>query len=136
MTKYWLVKSEPETFSWQDLVKKGSVCWDGVRSYAARNNLKAMKKGDHVLFYHSVIGTCVVGIAKVSKEFYPDPTSKDDDRWVAVDIIPLKELKKSVPLSAIKAIPELKNIYLVRQGRLSVMPLSKDEFNVIVTMGK
>ena len=132
---YWLIKSEPETFSWQDLVKKGTACWDGVRSYAARNNLKAMKKGDQALFYHSVIGTCVVGIAKVSREFYPDPTI-DDDRWVAVDVVPYKELKKPVPLSLIKETPELKNIYLVRQGRLSVMPLLKEEFDLIVKMGK
>lgn len=132
---YWLVKSEPETFSWQDLVKKGTACWDGVRSYAARNNLKAMKKDDQVLFYHSVIGTCVVGIAKVSREFYQDPTT-DDDRWVAVDIVPVKELKNQVPLSLIKESPELKNIYLVRQGRLSVMPLAKEEFDLIVKMGK
>jgi predicted RNA-binding protein with PUA-like domain len=132
---HWLVKSEPETFSWQDLVKKGSACWDGVRNYAARNNLKAMKKGDKVLFYHSVQGTSVAGIAKVSREFYPDPTSKDDDRWVAVDIVPLKELKKQVPLSLIKETPALKDIYLVRQGRLSVMPLKKEEFDLIVKMG-
>lgn len=132
---YWLVKSEPETFSWQDLVKKGFSCWDGVRNYAARNNLKAMKKGDQVLFYHSVIGTCVVGIAKVSREFYPDPTT-DDDRWVAVDIVPVKELKNPVTLSVIKETPELRNIYLVRQGRLSVMPLKKEEFGLIVKMGK
>ncbi len=132
---YWLIKSEPETFSWQDLVKKGTACWDGVRSYAARNNLKAMKKDDQALFYHSVIGTCVVGIAKVSREFYPDPTI-DDERWVAVDVVPYKELKKPVPLSLIKETTELKNIYLVRQGRLSVMPLKKEEFDLIVKMGK
>ena len=132
---YWLIKSEPETFSWQDLVKKGWSCWDGVRNYQARNNLKAMKKGDQALFYHSVIGTCVVGIAKVSKEFYPDPTI-DDERWVAVDVVPYKEFKNPVLLSVIKQSPELKDIHLVRQGRLSVMPLKKEEFDIIVKMGK
>ena len=130
---YFLVKSEPETYSWQQLVKDGKTMWEGVRNYAARIHLRAMKNGDLVLFYHSGEDKAVFGIAKVVKEAYQDPTTTED--WSVVDIAPVNALKKSVSLSAIKAEKKLKNIYLVRQGRLSVMPLGKEEFELIVRMG-
>lgn len=130
---YFLVKSEPETYSWEQLVKDGKTMWEGVRNYAARIHLRTMKNGDLVLFYHSGENKCVKGIAKVVKEFYQDPTTKED--WSVVDIAPVKPLKKSVSLSEIKAEKKLQNIYLVRQGRLSVMPLGKEEFELIVKMG-
>lgn len=132
---YWLVKSEPSTYPYTQLVKDGETCWDGVRNYAARIHLKAMKKGDPVLFYHSNEGTCIVGIAKVSKEFFQDPTTKDE-AWVAVNLKPFKELKKKVSLAQIKATKSLQNIGLVRIPRLSVMPLKEEEFLTIVEMGK
>jgi predicted RNA-binding protein with PUA-like domain len=131
---YWLVKSEPFQYSWEEFVKDGGTYWDGVRNYQARNNLKAMKKGDRVLYYHSNKGLEVVGIAKVVKEFYQDPTT-DDDRWVVVDLEPVKALKNPVPLSVIKGEKSLRNISLIKQSRLSVMPLTKDEFDLIVKMG-
>lgn len=130
---YFLVKSEPETYSWSQLVKDGKTMWEGVRNYAARKNLRSMKNGDLVLFYHSGEDKSVFGIAKVVKEFYQDPTTKDD--WSVVDLAAEKPLKKPVALSAIKAEKKLRNIYLVRQGRLSVMPLGKEEFELIVKMG-
>lgn len=130
---YWLVKSEPFTFSWEKFVKDGKAIWDGVRSYPGRKNLRAMKKGDKVLFYHSMEGTEVVGIAKVVKEAYQDPTTQDD--WSAVDLEPVKALKKTVTLAQIKEQKKLQKIYLVVQPRLSVMPLEKDEFELIVKMG-
>jgi predicted RNA-binding protein with PUA-like domain len=131
---YWLVKSEPIKYSWDKFVSEGSTFWDGVRNYQARNNLKAMKKGDLVLYYHSNEGMEVVGIAKVVKEFYPDPTVQDD-RWVAVDLKPHKALKRPVSLTQVKADPVLENIALVKQGRLSVMPLKKEEFDQILFLG-
>lgn len=131
---YWLVKSEPFKYSWDHFVKDGRTYWDGVRNYQARNNLKAMKKGDRVLYYHSNKGLEVVGIAKVVKEFYQDPTT-DDDRWVVVDLEPVKALKNPVPLSAIKGEKSLQNISLIKQSRLSVMPVTKDEFDLIIKMG-
>jgi predicted RNA-binding protein with PUA-like domain len=131
---HWLVKSEPVKYSWEQFEKDGKAVWDGVRNYQARNNLQAMKKGDLVMFYHSNEGMCVVGIAKVIKEFYPDPTI-DDPRWVVVDLAPHKKLKKPVTLETIKADETLQNISLVRQGRLSVMPLNKDEFDRILKLG-
>lgn len=131
---YWLVKSEPFKYSWQRFVQDGQTFWDGVRNYQARNNLMAMKKGDLVLFYHSNEGMEVVGIAKVVREHYPDPTT-DDQRWVVVDLSPHKAFKRSVTLSEIKAKPELAQIGLIRQGRLSVMPLKAEEFDCIVGMG-
>jgi predicted RNA-binding protein with PUA-like domain len=131
--KYWLVKSEPFTFSWEKFVKDGKAVWDGVRSYPGRKNLREMKKGDKVLFYHSMEGTEVVGIAKVVKEAYQDPTTKDD--WSAVDLEPVKALKKTVTLAQIKQEKKLQKIYLVVQPRLSVMPLEKDEFELIIKMG-
>jgi predicted RNA-binding protein with PUA-like domain len=130
---YWLVKSEPSTYSWQQLVKDKQTTWDGVRNFAARLHLKAMKKDDQVFYYHSNEGTEIVGIAKVAKEFYQDPTT-DDTNWVAVDLKPLKSLKKPVTLAAIKADKRLQNMALVRIGRLSVQPVSEDEWNTILEM--
>jgi predicted RNA-binding protein with PUA-like domain len=132
---YWLVKSEPSEYSYDDLVKDGSTYWDGVRNYAARNNLKSMKKGDSVLFYHSVNEKAVVGISKVVKEYYQDPTT-EDERWVVVDLAAKKKLKKPVTLAEIKADPSLSEIALVRQSRLSVMPLDKVAFDRILEMSK
>lgn len=132
---YWLVKSEPSEYSYDDLVKDGSTYWDGVRNYAARNNLKSMKKGDSVLFYHSVNEKAVVGISKVVKEYYQDPTT-EDERWVVVDLAAKKKLKKPVTLAEIKADPSLSEIALVRQSRLSVMPLDKAAFDRILEMSK
>ena len=128
---YWLVKSEPSAYSWQQLEKDKETRWDGVRNFAARNHLKAMRKGDEVLFYHSNEGLEIVGIAKVSKEAYADPTAKEDT-WVAVDLKPYKKLKKPVTLTEIKQDKRLANMALVRIGRLSVQPVSDDEWNVIM----
>lgn len=133
--KYWLVKSEPFKYSWDDLVKDGSTYWDGVRNYQARNNMKLMKKGDLVLYYHSNEGKEVVGIAKVIKEHYQDPTT-DDDRWVVVDIEPVQKLNNTVTLSDIKNTQSLQKIPLVTQSRLSVMPVLKKDFDKIIKMGK
>ena len=132
---YWLVKSEPGTYSWEKFKAEGETVWSGVRNYAARLHLNGMKKGDPVMFYHSNTGLEVVGIAKVSREAYQDPTT-DDERWVAVDLKPDKSLKHPVSLDAIKKEPGLKNIGLVRIGRLSVMPLTKEEFETLQEMGK
>jgi predicted RNA-binding protein with PUA-like domain len=133
--KYWLVKSEPSTYSWKKFLKEGITFWDGVRNYAARNFLRDMKLGDQVLFYHSNEGKEVVGIAQVVKESYQDPGTTDP-QWVAVDLSPKHTLKKPVTLETIKTVPELANIYLVRQGRLSVMPLMKEEFDKIVELSE
>ncbi len=130
---YWLVKSEPSVYSWDQLVKDGTTVWSGVRNYAARIHLRAMKKGDHVLFYHSNEGVEIVGIATVSKEHYQDPTT-DDDKWVAVDVKPLKKLKKPVTLAQIKAEKRLKDMALVRISRLSVSPVATNEYDVIMAM--
>jgi len=132
---HWLVKSEPSKYSWAHFVNDGSTYWDGVRNYAARNHLKAMRKGDLVLYYHSNEGKEVVGIAKVQGEHYPDPTT-DDDRWVVVDLVPLKALALPVSLATIKADVGLQEIPLVRQSRLSVMPLEKRAFLRILKLGK
>lgn len=131
---HWLVKSEPFKYSWEKFNEDGRTFWDGVRNYQARNNLKAMKEGDLVLFYHSNEGKNVVGIAKVVKEFYQDPTT-DDANWVVVDLSPVESLKNPVSLEQIKAEPSLVDISLVRQGRLSVMPLKAEEFDKILEMG-
>ena len=133
--KYWLVKSEPFKYSWEMFLKKGSTYWDGVSNYQARNNLKNMKKGDLVLFYHSNEGLEVVGIAKVIKESYQDPTT-NDQRWVVVDLQSVETLKKPVPLDEIKKDKRLKKITFIKQSRLSVMPLTKEEFDVIVAKGR
>lgn len=132
---HWLVKSEPFKYSWEKFLEDKRTFWDGVRNYQARNSLREMKKGDLVLFYHSNEGKCVVGIAKVAKEFYQDPTT-DDPNWVVVDLQPYKTLKNPVMLETIKEDPELKNISLVRQGRLSVMPLKKEEFDRILMLSE
>ncbi|NNM94372.1 MAG: EVE domain-containing protein [Bacteroidia bacterium] len=125
---FWLVKSEPSVYSWQQLLKDKRTCWDGVRNYAARLHLKEMKQGDKVFFYHSNTNLHIAGIARVEKEAYPDPKDK---KWVAVDLVPFKSLKKPVTLEMIKAEKKLKNMALVRIGRLSVSPVSHDEFEVI-----
>lgn len=130
---YWLVKSEPSAYSWEQLEKDKQTVWSGVRNYAARINLRAMKKGDEALYYHSNEGVEIVGIAKVIKEAYQDPTT-DDDRWVAVDIKPVKKLKKSVPLEAIKKDKRLANMDLVRLGRLSVQTVKDEEWKIIMEM--
>ncbi len=132
---YWLAKSEPFKYSWDDFLKDGSTYWDGVRNYQARNNLKAMKVKDKVFFYHSNEGLQVVGVAEVIKEHYQDPTT-DDQRWVVVDLKPVDTLKNPVTLAQIKEEPSLKEISLVKQGRLSVMPLNKKEFDKILAMSK
>lgn len=133
--QYWLVKSEPDVYSFEQLLAEGSVRWDGVRNYQARNNLRAMKAGDRCLYYHSNIGLAVVGIAEVITEYYPDPTAEKGD-WSAVDLAPVKAFARAVSLAEIKAHPELQNIALVRNGRLSVMPLTAEEYAVILAMGK
>lgn len=132
--QYWLVKSEPFKYSWEKFNKDGRTFWDGVRNYQARNNLRAMQEGDLVLFYHSNEGKHVVGIAKVVKEAYQDPTT-DDTNWVVVDLVPVQSLAKPVTLEQIKAEESLKDISLIRQGRLSVMPLKATEFDKILEMG-
>lgn len=131
---YWLVKSEPFKYSWEKFNKDGRTFWDGVRNYQARNNLREMRVGDLVLFYHSNEGKAVVGIARVVKESYQDPTT-DDTNWVVVDLEPVESLKNPVTLEAIKADPRLQNIGLVKQGRLSVMGMKVEEFDRIVELG-
>ena len=131
---YWMVKQEPEAYSWDDLVRDGKTDWTGVRNFQARNNLRQMKPGDRVLFYHSGTGKAVVGIAEVARAAYPDPTA-DDSQWVAVDIKPVKPLGEPVPLAAIRYHEKLANLPLIRQSQLSVMPLTKEEFEVIIAIG-
>ena len=131
---HWLVKSEPHKYSWGKFNEEGRTFWDGVRNYQARNNLREMKIGDLVLFYHSNEGKCVVGIAKVVKEAYQDPTTEDKN-WVVVDLVPLETLKYPVTLEQVKADERLKDVGLVRQGRLSVMALKTEEFDRIVELG-
>jgi len=131
---YWLVKSEPAAYSWDQFVKDGGTAWTGVRNFTARLNLRAMKRGDPVCFYHSVTGKEVVGLAKVTKEAYPDTTAKEGD-WSCVDLAPVKALAKSVSLDAIKADKVLAGIPLVRQSRLSVSPLTKEQFARVLALG-
>ena len=133
MKNYWLVKSEPDSYSWSDLVKDGLTSWTGVRNYTARNNLRAMARGDEVLFYHSVTEKAVVGICEVKRTAYPDKTAKEGD-WNTVDLVPEKKLTRAVTLSEIRSNPRLKNISLLRQSRLSVQPLDKDQFGEILKM--
>ncbi len=133
-TQYWLVKSEPEAYSWDDLVRDGRTAWTGVRNYAARLHLKAMRVGDEILFYHSVEAKSVVGLARVSKTAFPDPTA-DEEGWVAVELVPVKPFAHPVTLAVIKAEASLQQIALVRQGRLSVMPLKPAEFARINKLG-
>ena len=131
--KYWLLKSEPDAWSWDNQVKEGASMWDGVRNYQARNNLKEMKKNDLCFFYHSVTERSIVGIVKVVKEYYPDPTDKTE-RFVVVDVKATKKLKNPVSLDQIKENSRLQDIALVKQSRLSVMPLKKTEWEIIVKM--
>ncbi len=130
---YWLMKSEPFKYSWDQLVLDKSTFWDGVRNYGARNNLRAMKKGDLAFFYHSNEGVEIVGIVKIIKESYPDPTS-DDPNWVVVEVKPHQKLKKSVTLASIKAEKKLANMALVRLGRLSVQPVTPEEWALVLKM--
>ncbi len=130
---YWLVKQEPEDFSWADFVKAGVAEWTGVRNYQARNNLRGMKKGDLTLFYHSGDEKAVVGIAKVKREAYPDLSAEDGD-WSVVDLAPLKPLKKTISLASIKVDKQLQQIALIRNSRLSVMPLTEAEFNRLLSL--
>jgi len=134
-SNYWMVKQEPETYSWADFVRDGKTDWTGVRNYQARNNLREMKAGDSVLFYHSGKEKAVVGIAQVLRAAYADPTA-DDPQWVAVDLKPVKPLDTPVQLAAIRYDKRLSALPLIRQSQLSVMPLTKDEFDAIVSIGK
>jgi predicted RNA-binding protein with PUA-like domain len=133
MKNFWLVKQEPSSYSWSDFTAEGGTSWTGVRNYTARNNLRRMRKGDEVLFYHSGEDKAVVGIARVTRPAYRDPTAKEGD-WSAVDLVPVKPLRRPVTLREIKDNPRLKKVQLVRQSRLSVMPLAAEEFRTIVRM--
>lgn len=131
--KYWLIKSEPDTYSWDDFEKEGKSMWDGVRNYAARLNMIEMKVGDFALFYHSNEGREIVGLAKVSKEHYPDPTA-EDPRWVVVEFVPVEKFPKTVTLAQIKADDRFKDMALVKLSRLSVSPVKKEEFDFILAL--
>jgi predicted RNA-binding protein with PUA-like domain len=133
--KYWLVKVEPGAYSWETFVKDGKTAWTGVRNFQARNNLRAMQKGDPVFYYHSVSEKQVVGLARVEREAYADPTATEGD-WSAVDLKPVKALAKPVPLEAVKADPILKDILLVRHSRLSVSPLDETQFKRMLALGE
>jgi predicted RNA-binding protein with PUA-like domain len=133
MKSYWLVKQEPSSYSWSDFTAEGGTSWTGVRNYTARNNLRRMRKDDEVLFYHSGADKAVVGIARVARPAYRDPTAKEGD-WSAIDLVPVKPLRRPVTLREIKDNPRLKKVQLVRQSRLSVMPLTAEEFRTIVKM--
>lgn len=130
---YWLVKSEPEAYSWDTFVKDGRTAWTGVRNFQARNNLRAMKKGDLVAFYHSVTDKQIVGLAKVDKEAYPDATAKEGD-WSCVDLVPAKPLKQPVTLATIKADKTLSEMALLKQSRLSVTPLTEPQFERLLKL--
>lgn len=132
---FWLVKSEPDHYGWHHFIAQERAVWDGVRNYQARNNLKTMQVGDQVLFYHSLTNPGVVGLAKVVREAYQDPTVPDDTRWVVVELEPVMALEIPVSLAQIKAEPLLANLSLIRQSRLSVMPVRPDEFELILKMG-
>jgi predicted RNA-binding protein with PUA-like domain len=134
MEKYWLIKSEPFKYSWEQLLSDGKTFWDGVRNFQARNYLKEMKIGDKCLFYHSNEGLCIMGIAEVIKEHYPDPTD-NTQQWVCVDVKPYKSFKKPVSLQQIKEHPVLKNMQFVRQQRLSVSKVTKEEYDIICKLG-
>lgn len=135
MTNYWLLKTEPETFSWDNLVEQKTAMWDGVRNYQARNNLRKMKKGDIALFYHSVKNPGIVGIAEIVKEHYPDPTAKEGD-WSVIDVKPVRKLERVITLQEVKAYPALKDMVLVKSSRLSVQPVTKEEFEIIMKLEK
>jgi len=128
---FWLIKQEPEKYSFDDLIKEGATDWTGVRNFQARNNLRAMKIGDKILFYHSVSEKAVVGLAEVSREEFADPT---DEKWIAVEIKPIEKFAKFVTLDEIKSEKELENIALIKQSRLSVIPLMKNEFEMILKL--
>jgi len=130
---YWLMKTEPSTFSWDDLVRDKKTGWDGVRNFQARNNLKAMKKGDQAFVYHSNDDKAIVGIAKITKENYPDPK---DNAWIAVEIAPVKKLKNPITLAQIKADKRLANMVLVKASRLSVQPVKAEEFDLIISLSE
>ena len=132
---YWLVKSEPSTYSWDNFVKEKQTCWSGVRNYAARLHLRNMKNGDDVFFYHSNEGTDIVGTAKVVKEFYQDPTTTED-RWVAIDLKANKKLKNPVTLAQVKTDKRLANMALVKLGRLSVQPVTGEEWKVVMELAR
>jgi predicted RNA-binding protein with PUA-like domain len=132
---YWLVKSEPETYSWEQLVKDGKTAWTGVRNFTARINLRAMKKGDLVFFYHSGESKSVVGLARVEKEFYPDPTAEEGD-WSCMDLAPVKAVAKPVTLAQVKADKILRETKLATQGRLSVSPLTKPQFEQMLKLAE
>ena len=132
--QYWLVKQEPESYSWATFVKEGRTAWTGVRNFQARNNLRAMKQGDLVFFYHSVSDKQVMGYGRVGREAYPDPTAAEGD-WCCVDLVPVRALKKPVSLEAIKADPVLKSMPLVKQSRLSVTPLTREQFDQVLHLG-
>jgi predicted RNA-binding protein with PUA-like domain len=132
---YWLVKSEPFKYSWDDFVKEGKSVWDGVRNYQARNNMKEMKKGDWVFFYHSNEGMEVIGLAEVKKEFFQDPTT-EDPRWVVVEIVPIKKFNNTVTLKMMKSDDRLSNLALIKQSRLSVTPVGKQEFDIILSLAE
>jgi predicted RNA-binding protein with PUA-like domain len=133
--QYWLVKQEPEAYSWTQFVADGRTAWTGVRNFQARNNLKAMEKGDLVFYYHSVVEKQVVGVAKVAKEAYPDPTAEEGD-WVCVDLVPIKPLQSPVTLETVKSDKQLKGIPLIKNSRLSVQPLTEAQFQHILKLGK
>ena len=135
MKNFWLVKQEPSSYSWSDFVAEGQTSWTGIRNYTARNNLRKMRKGDELLFYHSGEEKAVVGMAKVTRPAYPDPTATEGD-WSAVNLAPIKPLRRPVTLRQIKNDPRLKRIQLVRQSRLSVMPMAATDFRAIVLMGR
>ncbi len=132
---HWIIKSEPFKYSWEQFEKDGSTFWDGVRNFQARNNLREMKVGDLCLYYHSNEGKEMVGIARVTKEHYPDPTT-DDHNWVVVDVQPFQKLKKPVSLAQMKADSRLSNLGLIRQSQLSVIKISKDEFDIILSLSE
>jgi len=133
--QYWMVKQEPTAYAWAQFVRDGRAAWTGVRNFQARNHLRAMKKGDQVLFYHSVVGKEIVGLAKVAKEAYPDPTADEDD-WSCVDLVPVRGLTHPVPLPVIKATPALADLPLLKQSRLSVMPLTKKHFDKLFALSE
>lgn len=132
---YWLVKSEPSTYSWEQLIKDKKTIWDGVRNYAARNNLKAMKKGEQAFYYHSNEGMEIVGIAQIAKEFFQDPTTEDAN-WVSVELKPLKKLKNPVGLQSIKVHKKLSDMALVKNSRLSVQPVTEEEWKLILELSE
>ncbi len=132
---HWLIKSEPSAYSYEQLVADGETAWTGVRNFTARNNLRAMKKGDLCLYYHSNEGKAVVGVARVLREGYEDPTAKGED-WTAVDVEPVKALARPVPLAEMRDHPLLGKMMMFRQGRLSVVPVTKEEFDAVLELGK